>query len=208
MLCTKCHAEVPPDAAFCPKCGTAVAGAASPRAVTPTERMQGAQAAVPQEPEHELWRGGYSAKAMYGGWAFAVLVTVAAVVLAAFAYNPMAWLAAAVAVPLVWVIAVWIFVIRLLNDKYTLTTQRFLHKKGILSRTVDQTLLVDIDDVKYYQGLVDRFVNVGKITLYSTDKSDKELELIGIDEVERVTNLIDNARREERRKRAIYLANA
>jgi len=212
MLCAKCHAEVPPDAAFCPKCGTAVAAAAAggARAATPTERMQGAQAAAPQEPEHELWRGGYSAKAMYGGWAFAGLVTVAAIVLAALSatpYKSAVWIAVAIAVPVVWVFLLLTLLFRRLSVSYTLTSQRFMHQRGMLRRVNNRILLIDIDDVAFEQGLIERLFNVGTITLTSTDASDPKLRMQGIADVQRVANLIDDARREERRKRAIYMAN-
>jgi len=91
---------------------------------------------------------------------------------------------------------------------YRLTSQRFLHKRGVMRRVSDQILLVDIDDVEYVQGLMDRMFNVGTITIISNDASDPKLPLLGIDDVERVANLIDHARREERRKRAIYMAQA
>jgi membrane protein YdbS with pleckstrin-like domain len=209
MLCAKCHAEVPPDAAFCPKCGTALAVEAGTgaRAVTPTERMQGAQAASPQEPEHELWQGGYSAKAMYGGWAFALVVSIASIVLAALAYNPMFWIAAAIVVPAVWLFLLVALVYRRLSVSYTLTSQRFLHQHGLLRRVNDRILLIDIDDVSFEQGLMERFVGVGTITLASTDATDPKLRMLGIANVQQVANSIDDARREERRKRAIYMAN-
>jgi len=208
MFCVKCRAEVPADAAFCPKCGTALAiPAPGVRAATPTERMQGAQATAPQEPEHELWRGGYSAKAMYGGWVFAGLVTVAAIVFALLIPNPVAWIAAAIAVPVVWVFLLVTLVYRRLFVSYTLTSQRFLHQKGLLRRVNNRILLIDIDDVSFEQGLMERFFDVGTITLTSTDASDPKLRMLGIANVQHVANLIDDARREERRKRAIYMAN-
>jgi membrane protein YdbS with pleckstrin-like domain len=177
-------------------------------AATAAERFRAAQPAAPiaTEPEQELWRGSYSPKAMYGGWFLAIVVTVAAIVLGVLV--PAAWIAAAIAVPAIWLALLLTLTFRRLSIQYTLTTQRFLHKKGLLRRVANQVLLIDIDDVKYEQGLMDRIVNVGTITLYSTDESDKTLRLLGIDNVERVANLIDNARREERRKRAIYIANA
>ena len=208
MLCAKCHAEVPSDAAFCPKCGMALTAAgAVPRAATPTERMQGAQGAAATEPEHELWRGGYSAKAMYGGWVFAVLVTVAAITIAVLAYNPVLGMAAGLAVPVVWVFLLVTLIYRRLSVSYTLTSQRFLHQRGILRRTNNRILLVDVDDVSFEQGLMERMMNLGTITLTSTDASDPKLRMLGIANVQEVANLIDDARREERRKRAIYMAS-
>jgi uncharacterized membrane protein YdbT with pleckstrin-like domain len=172
--------------------------------------MQGAQVAAPQEPEHELWRGGYSAKAMYGGWVFAVLLTVAAIVLAALLatpYKSAVWIAVAIVVPVVWVFLLLTLLSRRLSVSYTLTSQRFLHQRGVLRRANNRILLIDIDDVAFEQGLVERMFNVGTITLTSTDASDPKLRMQGIADVQRVANLIDDARREERRKRAIYMAN-
>jgi membrane protein YdbS with pleckstrin-like domain len=163
---------------------------------------------VPHEEEHELWHGNYSPRAMYGGWVLALVVTVAGIALSVLVPNPAAWIAAAVAIPAIWLAALVTLIYRRLSVDYTLTTQRFLHKRGLLRRVANQILLVDIDDVAYEQGLIDRFVNVGTITLHSNDASDPKLPLRGIENVEQVANRIDEARREERRKRAIYMANA
>ncbi len=223
MLCPTCHVDVPADAAFCPKCGqrlsatapgtagAPVAGtpAAATPALTATEKFRAAMPGQPAaEPEHDLWHGTYSAKAMYGGWVFAIVVTLAGVALAVLVPNPAAWIAAVVVVPVIWISQLLTLLYRRMSVEYRLTTQRFLHKRGLLRRVADQLLLVDVDDVTWEQGLVERIVNVGKITIHSNDASDPKLPLPGIDDVERVANLIDNARREERRKRAIYMASA
>ena len=67
---------------------------------------------------------------------------------------------------------------------------------------------MDIDDVAFKQSLMGRFLNFGTVTLLSNDVSEPSLTLMPIVDVERVANLIDHARREERRKRAIYMAQA
>jgi membrane protein YdbS with pleckstrin-like domain len=220
MLCPACKTEVPAGSAFCPKCGQHLAAAvASGNALpvaagsTPPERMRGAVGAAQPEPEHELWRGSYSPKAMYGNWVLAVGVTLAAIAVAVLVPNPAAWIAAAVAVPALWLGLLWMLMVRRWSIEYTLTTQRFLHKKGLLSRTADQILLVDVDDITYEQGLLGRMLNFGTITLLakdmslrSKDSSNEKLTLVPIDDVQSVANLIDEARREERRKRAIYMA--
>jgi hypothetical protein len=215
MICPNCSHETPADAAFCPKCGSKLATSAEaahstePAAQTPVERLRASQAATAAhaEPEHDLWRGGYSPKAMYGSWLGAALLTLAVVVLAILVPNPVAWIVAAAVVPLIWLSLLLVLVYRKLSVEYTLTSQRFLHPHGILRRVANQILLVDIDDVAYEQDFIQRFLNVGTITLRSTDASDPVLPMPGIDDVQRVANLIDSARREERRKRAIYMAN-
>jgi len=229
MLCPTCNADVPADATFCPKCGQQVAGAAAPPAggtaglpssaapvVPPSaaERLRPGQHAIPHEEEKELWRGGYSSKAMLGAWIFAGLVTVAAAIASVILPTPLTWLAALVIVLLVWLIPLLKLGALRLSIEYTLTTQRFLHKKGFLRRVADQILLVDVDDITYEQGPLGRLLNFGTITLLAKDMSlrtkdasNEKLTLVPVDDVQRVANLIDEARREERRKRAIYMAN-
>jgi uncharacterized membrane protein YdbT with pleckstrin-like domain len=221
MLCQTCNAEIPADAAFCPKCGerTSTAPAAqvaAPTAATPADKLRAGQAAggIPHEPEHELWHGKYTPKAMYANWVLAALITIAAIVLAVIVPNPAAWIAAVVAIPAIWLGLLWMLLIRRLSYDYTLTTQRFLHKRGVLNRIADQILLVDVDDITYEQGLPGRIFNFGIITLRAKDMSlapkgadEGNLTLVPIDNVQHVANLIDEARREERRKRAIYMAS-
>jgi uncharacterized membrane protein YdbT with pleckstrin-like domain len=171
--------------------------------------MRAAQptAAAQNEPEQELWRGSYSPKAMYGTWLLAGVLTVVLGAVAILVPNPIAWVAAAVAIPVAWLVPGFALLVRRLSVEYTLTTQRFLHQRGLLTRVANRILLVDIDDVAYEQGFFERMVNVGTITIRSQDDSDPILRLPGIFDVQRVTNLIDDARREERRKRAIYMAS-
>src|SRR6476620_176719 len=146
MLCPICKADIPADSAFCPKCGqrigSAEVAAAAPAGGNPTaaERMRTAQqaGAAHAEPEHELWRGRYTPKDMYAKWVLAGLVTIAAIVLAVVVHNPAAWIAAAIVIPVIWLGLLMMLVSRRLGVEYTLTTQRFLHKTGLLRRVADQ----------------------------------------------------------------------
>jgi membrane protein YdbS with pleckstrin-like domain len=182
-------------------------GASASAPPTPAEKIRAAQpaGATQSEPEQELWRGSYSPKAMYGSWAMAIIVTLAAIVLAVLVPNPAAWIAVAIAVPLLWLALLLTLVYRRLSIEYTLTTQKLVHKKGILRRQTNRIELIDIDDVTSDQGLFDRMFGVGTVKLLSSDVSDPTFVLVGIDNVLQVANLIDNARRDERRKRAVYM---
>jgi uncharacterized membrane protein YdbT with pleckstrin-like domain len=88
---------------------------------------------------------------------------------------------------------------------YELTTQRFIHSRGILIRTVDRIDVIDIDDVSYVQGIIQRILGVGTIQLQSSDRSHRQLTLAGIDQVQRVSGMIDDVRRKERRRRSLHL---
>jgi uncharacterized membrane protein YdbT with pleckstrin-like domain len=162
---------------------------------------------VAPEAEQQLWQGGYSPKAMYGSWLLAGIVTIVAALASILAPNPAVWLVAAVVVPVLWIVFLAKFIVKRLSIHYTLTNQRLLHKKGILTQKSDRIEVIDIDDVQFKQSLIGRMFNFGDVQLLSSDVSDKQFTLEGIDDVQRVANLIDNARREERRKRAVYMEN-
>ena len=166
-----------------------------------------------QEPENRLWEGGYSAKAMYGTWLILAAVTLA--VIAAMIVLPIlkimppietnVWWIVLGALLGTWVLGIATFLYRRLSVHYELTTQRFIHSRGILVRTVDRIDVTDIDDVSYVQGIIQRTLGVGKIQLQSKDRSHPSLLLAGIDQVERVSGMIDDVRRKERRKRSLHI---
>lgn len=58
-----------------------------------------------------------------------------------------------------------------LSDRYTLTNQRLIINKGLLSRSVDEIELFRVKDVTLTQTLFQRFVGYGTITVSSTDAS-------------------------------------
>jgi predicted methyltransferase len=86
-----------------------------------------------------------------------------------------------------------------------LTDQRLIHRYGILTRITNRVEVIDIDDIKFTQNLIDRFLGVGTIQILSSDVSDPKLTLWGIDDVKHVFALMDDARRDERRKRGMYI---
>jgi membrane protein YdbS with pleckstrin-like domain len=145
---------------------------------------------------------------MYGSWALAALATLAVIVVFFFVPPPASWMATGIALPIVilfWLLPAIVLLYRRLGVEYTLTTQRFIHKSGVLRRVMNRISVIDIDDVSWEQGLIERMFGVGTIKLLSSDISDPKLILRGIADVSRVANMIDDARREERRKRALYM---
>jgi uncharacterized membrane protein YdbT with pleckstrin-like domain len=89
--------------------------------------------------------------------------------------------------------------------RYLLTNQRFMHESGVLRRITNRIEVLDMDDITFEQGLVERMLGVGSIRVHSSDVSHPELFLHGIDNVAEVANLIDNTRRTERRKRGLHI---
>ena len=204
MPCTQCGAEIPDDATFCPNCGERVGAPpkkSDPDPQTIAERLRGSD--NDDDEEIDLWRGGYSAKAMIGNWIAGGIATVVLIV-AAIAMPPSLPLAIG-AILLIWIVLIGLVLYRKLSVRYELTSQRFIHKSGILKRVTDRIEVIDIDDVTFEQGLIQRLLGVGSIRITSSDRTHPELPLLGIDRVDEVANLIDEARRKERRRRGLHI---
>ncbi len=184
---------------------TAPASGASPTAETFRDQVAQKKADLQDYGEEEaIWEGDYSGKAMLGTWLLLSLVSVAAIA--------GSFLAAAVPLPItliillvIWAIAGTVYAARRLGVHYELTSQRFIHQSGILTRHTDRIEVIDIDDVSYQQGPVERILGVGSILITSSDRSHPELQMRGIADVKSVAGLIDDIRRTERRRRSLHI---
>jgi membrane protein YdbS with pleckstrin-like domain len=157
--------------------------------------------------ERSLWKGGYSPKAMYGSWLLTVVVTVLVIVsVVLFAPKDVAylWYIVGAALLALWMVVIGVYAVRRLGQHYELTTQRFIHQSGVLVRKTDRIEVIDIEDVSYTQGIIQRMLGVGQITISGRDQSHPVLVLNGIDNVPEVASLIDDVRRDERRKRSLH----
>jgi uncharacterized membrane protein YdbT with pleckstrin-like domain len=168
---------------------------------------------IANEPEVPLWHGGYSPKAMVGTWIVSIFISAA--VLVALILIPIAettkltdgqvWGAGIGIIVLWWLLAGLSYAYKRIGTYYELTSQRFIHSSGILLRTTDRIDVIDIDDVTFSQGIVDRMLGIGTIKLSSQDATHPQLVLKGIDEVNKVSGMIDDTRRKERRKRSLHI---
>jgi membrane protein YdbS with pleckstrin-like domain len=223
MKCPVCNAEAAKGATFCQHCGAKLplveGGAATttstaekaptrpaPQASTAEKSAldpsaTGRRRGIVDVPEETLWEGTYSPKAMVGTYLFCALASVALVVVA-FLLPPGIgrWIALA-AVPLVWVAAAIRLAMQRLGISYKLTNQMFYHRSGVLTRTTDRIELIEIHDVTWEQGLVQRLVNVGSIVITSSDRTTPHFRATGIENVEAVSQMIDKARRGEQVRR-------
>ena len=173
------------------------------------EKMGVPAEAQGDEPERELWKGAFSPKAIYGEWILVGALMIALVVLL-FMYVTQVqsyWYILAGFVGLVVVLELFRLVYKRLNHRFRLTNQRFIHETGIIRRITDRIEVIDVNDVGFEQGIVERFFGVGTITIHSTDQSHPELKMHGIENVEDVAHKIDDARRKERIRRGVQVIN-
>jgi len=226
MKCGQCGGEAPADSVFCPHCGGQLAGAAnspSPAQAAPVRtlasRMQPAgKTAGSKLAEQALWSGSYSAKAMIGwmiGVALLSIVVVIAVTIGGGTRDVWVWVV--VGLLIMWGLLGLVVLYRKYTVRYELTTFRLFHETGLLRRTRDRIEVIDVDDVTLTQGIVERMLNVGTVKVLASDQSlsDKEpksgglgtLVMQGIDDPRRIADLIDNTRRQERERRAIFMEN-
>jgi hypothetical protein len=232
MKCPHCEADLAAESLFCGQCGERLATSTSVADAPVVKRpgnAEGTRSGAPpppqdappaatfndavsnarpsEEPEVELWRGGYSPKAMIGNWIAsglcAVVLFVAAIVW--LRENPFwFWFLILVGfLPGLYYLVELSY--RKLSVRYLLTSQRFMHESGVLRRVTNRIEVLDMDDITFEQGLVERMLGVGTIRVHSSDVSHPELLLRGIDNVAEVANLIDNTRRTERRKRGLHI---
>lgn len=96
--------------------------------------------------------------------------------------------------------------VRILGNKYRLTSQRLFIERGIFSQTVDQTELIRVDDVRIYKSMLDRVFGLGTVAILSTDATDREVRIEGIGESERVAESIRSRMRAMRRK-SLFVEN-
>ncbi len=173
---------------------------------TSADRFRPPSENAEEEPEVDIWEGAYCSKAMIGKWISAGTLTVVAIVsmlkIKSLSEN---WKIVLLVLALLWLGLVLMFFYHKLNVRYQLTTQRFIHRSGILTRVSNRIEVIDIDDVTYHQGLIERLFNVGSIQLVSSDRTHPELWLRGIDNVKEVADQIDDLRRKERRRRGLHI---
>ena len=211
MKCPACAAEVSAESLFCAHCGHRLSASGPVAPKTPVDQFKAAQAATnsADDVETPLWKGWYSWKAMIGYWVLALLATIAGVaigvVAGGYGYGPGVWLVVGVILAALWGGLILYYLYERISIEYELTNQRLIHRHGILSQVTNRIEVIDIDDIKFRQNLVDRFFGVGTIQILSTDVSDPKLTLRGIDEVKRVFAMMDDARRDERRRRGMYI---
>jgi membrane protein YdbS with pleckstrin-like domain len=194
--------------AFCHACGAAIGGGAPVAAAAPAaakERLAPAGTGH-DDADRVLWEGRFSKLAMIGSWLSAAAVTIA-LLIAAWIFNFAGtwWTVTLGVLGALWIFLVLKLLYLQLSIKYSLTTQRFVHERGLLWRQTDRIETIDIDDVSVQQGPIERMLGIGTVRVVSSDQSTPQFTIVGIEDVKQVAAMIDDARRQERRKRGVHI---
>ena len=205
MRCHQCGAEIDEGSVFCHQCGARVGG--EELSAAPVDKFRPVGNGTQQDTvEEQLWEGRYSKLAMIGSWiAAAVFSGIVLIVAVAAKFDGTGWLASLGVIALVWIWLIGLLLYRQFSVSYSLSNQRFVHEGGLLWKQIDRIEAIDIDDVAYRQGPIERIMGVGTISIHSSDQSHPILDLPGIENVKEIAAIIDNARRQERIKRGIHV---
>ena len=205
MRCAACGVVIHQGDDFCRRCGARVT---SPPAETAKDAvLRGARRSqsIDDDEELVLWRGSFSWKGMLKWWLAAVVATIALPLLASASgdaqFRQLVWplVGGCWGAPLLWLFY------KKLTVFYTLSSQRLIHETGFLYRKINRVEVIDIDDLRYEQGILERLVGTGRVFVSSSDRSDPILRLEGIDRADELFQILDRARRAERLKHGVHI---
>ena len=199
MRCRQCGTEISDASTFCNHCGAGQeeSAPAFPAASTGASNF----------PEKTLWTGRCSAKAEALHWIlwFAWLAIAAVLYLTILAgESRVLRLAILVAALLPGVLLLVRIAFEKLTVRYRLTNQRLFRQRGFLSRRLDELELIRVDDVAVTQDFLQRLLNVGTVTVLSTDATDPKLAIEGISDPLALKEMI-RAEVRARRSRTTFL---
>ena len=69
---------------------------------------------------------------------------------------------------------------RLRSTLYTITNQRVMIERGLLTKALSEIDLRYIDDTQFFQSVTDRLLGIGNVTIISSDKSTPTYVLAGV----------------------------
>lgn len=208
MRCRACGFAISEQQLYCQNCGARTAAPredplASPSVSCPPAGFLGRNPDA--SGELVLWKGTYSWKGMIRQFLLAAVGSVALLVSYARVNDPDLQRLIPPILCAIWLVLGGWLLFRKLDIGYTLTNQRLLHEAGILYRRTRRIEAIDIDDLSFEQGIIERMVNVGRIRVIASDASDRSLVLEGIDRPRELYELIEKARRDERMKYGLHV---
>ena len=71
-------------------------------------------------------------------------------------------------------------IIAIRTIRYRITNYRIDYERGLVSKNIDTLELWHVEDIKFHQGLLDRMLNTGDITVLSHDDTTPRLQLSGV----------------------------
>jgi membrane protein YdbS with pleckstrin-like domain len=218
--CPRCHEIVAGDESLCgqqvncPKCQGPIQIPQAPSgAPLPTARLvqesTAAAPGVPDEPgaETDIFILSPVARAFIGHLFLAAALVGQGLFFAVSArrYAWPAWAAWAglIAVALGLLLFLWVW-IRIKSHRYRLTSQRLFVYRGWVARDTDELELYRVEDVRVEQGVLERLLGYGTITVVANDNTTPQVDLIGIARPMEVKEVIRTQYRAARKREGVH----
>lgn len=182
IACPDCGKDVSTLAPACPHCGRP-----SPAGTVPITSATAPKAVA----EETLWRGNPSAMKLIGRIIGIVLILIVVPLIFHYAaartpdlersanITKAGWWITALLV-LVEAVRFFVALAHLRSTLYTITNQRVMIERGLLTKSLSEIDLRYVDDTQFTQGMIDRMLGVGNVTIISSDKSTPVYVLQGV----------------------------
>jgi membrane protein YdbS with pleckstrin-like domain len=195
----------------CRKCQTTILVPSRPVGTEPpTARLiQEPAARVPIAPdaasqETDIFKLSPTARAFSGQILLGVILLGLAIGVAVRA-RALSWPPGVALIPLAFgvllLLRVWI---RVKSCSYRLTTQRLFVRRGWLAKHVDELELYRVKDVVVDQGVLQRLLNYGTITVLADDDTNPETDLVRISRPTEVKEMIRTQYRAARQREGVH----
>ncbi len=179
---------------------------ASPEPQSPSSSIPASPApAGPPESERDIWRGAFALRAMglQGAGLAALLIVLLYVGISVLPNPTFRWIALVLYLALLSTSACY-YLRERFTVSYRLTSQRLFVDRGILRRRTSEIELFRVDDVEVLQNLAQRLLGVGNVVVTSSDRSDRNLTIRGIQDPFQVKEIL-RERTRALRQRALYV---
>jgi hypothetical protein len=98
--------------------------------------------------------------------------------------------------------------IQAIISRYKVTNERFINERGFVTKHTEQIDLFRVNDVLIRQGLLQRMLGLGDVTVVSSDQSSPNRKLLDISNPQRVGDIIRQAARAEEQRRRVFRQEA
>jgi len=165
------------------------------------------------EGEHVVWEARYSLRNFIGRAILRTALTLGWIALATYTWgqgHPNAapvTIGLGVVLGLVWLAFLYRIIKAYYGHSYQLTNRRLFVATGLMRRRRDQMELLRIKDVFTRQTLIDRWLGLGTVVVVSTESALPTFYLAGVNDPERVMDLVWHCARAEREGKTVQLEN-
>ena len=161
ITCPDCGRDVSTLASACPHCGRPSPAGFAPPAAASSAPLR----------EETLWQGGPSARVLIGRVLLIVILAVIGSVATEMLQGGGIGWAITAGVVVILLIATAVKYVQLRGTQYTITSQRVIIERGILSKSVEEIDLRYVEDTRFFQSFMERMLGIGNVTLVSSDKT-------------------------------------